>query len=271
MSPLLALLAPALAAAPVPPGAPVRIAEVGRKDAFWRFRDEIAGLRCRVEEPGLFPNGRRWVGGPVRCEDGQVYYFYQVEAELLPPTTALRIPEPAGPAVDVTAEVAAELAPATPRAPPPAWPPGTRVRLDELSPADSHYADRATLLGRACVVVDDALVEDPQGWIGGQLRCDPGGDRFFYQARVTRLGAPALPDAAWPAGRTVKVREVAPTDAHYARRGEVAGRVCTVVEDALAPTGEGWWAGRLFCDDGRAWQFFKVAVDAASPPLVPTP
>lgn len=269
MNALLALLAPALAAEPLPPGAPVRIVELGRKDAFWRFRDEIAGLRCRVEEPGLFPNGRRWLGGPVLCEDGQVYYFYQVAAELLPPTTALRIPSP--PAPEVAAGLAGEGGLIAPRVAQTAWPPGTRVRVDELSSTDSHYPDRSHLVGRVCVVTDDPLIEDPEGWVGGQLRCDPGGDLFFYQARVSRLTTPASPGAAWPAGRTLKVREVALTDAHYARRGEVEGRVCTVVEDALAATGEGLWAGRLFCEDGRSWQFFKVAVDAAAPPPVPTP
>jgi hypothetical protein len=72
-------------------------------------------------------------------------------------------------------------------------------------------------------------------------------------------GAPAHGVEIAP-GKLVKVVDLAPADALYPTRAALVGHTCSVVEAALVPSGDGVYAGRLFCDDGKSWQVFKATV-----------
>jgi hypothetical protein len=301
------LVEAAAAASPevIPAGTQVRIEAVSRRDAFWRFRDEIVGMICVVGEPGLERHRRKWHAGLVTCAGAEEYYFYEVEvtpgdygvdlASLL--ATAAVEPEP--PEEDPTPPVPAP-APARPASPAPPsawssdWPVGATGKIRAVSPADETYNRKPSVVGWVCTVVDEPLARSGEGWLSGSLRCD-GKDWFFFQVALDPTSAvpepapiaaaspapasapPALATGAGPssvarkadgrltgtpipAGRIVRVVDISSSDLYFSDRRAWTGKVCTVAEAPLLPTGEGWYAGRLFCGEGAQRQFYQVAV-----------
>lgn len=273
-----ALSAPAHAQQAVPAGSVVRIGAVGKEDAFFKQRKGIVGLVCGVEDPGLdlqSAKGRKvWYGGSMTCGEAGNYYFYQVAVEVgdfgwdfesLTGRTleASRLPTEETP-----------------------WPVGTRLRVREVSADDSYHKDRAGIIGQTCTVRDNALSSAGENWFSGQVQCDNGIEYYFYQVSVEAPGAVtspplatpplATPDAStgvptattaaaaspYPAGKMVKVVDVGAVDALYATRTTLIGRTCSVIEAPLVATGEGFYAGRLFCDDGKSYQGFMLKVAA---------
>lgn len=270
-------------------GTSVRIVAVGRKDAFWRFREDLVGQVCIVGDPGLVQQSgglRRnpYYSGALACPDDQELYFYQVKVEPgidggvvshvightlgdLPfPVPEAPAPGPAGP------ELAVENV--TP------WPVGTRVRIRDLSAADANVSRRASLLGQRCTVTDAPLAPTGDAWLSGALLCDDGLDYFFFQVALepadgiapsvaasgasgdgpSRKADGRLQGEAVPAGRMVRVVDVGPADRHHADRASLVGRTCAVLEGPLVPSVGSFYAGRLFCEGGTSWQLYQVAV-----------
>jgi hypothetical protein len=256
-------------------GTTVKITALSPQDAFFQQRKAIVGLVCGVEEPGLDPQGnsKKWYGGAVTCGEAGNYYFYKVAVqpgdfgisyEVL---TGHAVGEPM-PGTSEPADDSSDAAEASAL-----WPTGARVRITDVSAQDAHVGDKATLVGQACTVADAALSGAGESWFSGQLKCDGGWSGYFYQVSVAGLAASApvvgatAPVAApvaseWGAGKMVKIVDFAAVDALYATRAALIGKTCSVVEAALSPTGEGFYAGRLFCDDGKSYQTFKVKVVA---------
>ncbi len=298
---LLALSGDARAAIPdaIPAGTALLITGIGKEDAFYRDRKALVGLACRVADPGLDRNDKRHYGGPVSCNDGEDYYFYQIRFDLLDEATAAaaRVPDTARVSVDTEAAMALVAAMAgegagtvadgaaggTPgealrrgAGPPPpqdstatnaetsapAWPVGARARIASVSAEDAYGKQAADLKGKSCAVADAPLSESGNGWWAGQLQCDDGEGYYFYQVSLTQLEAPVTGVRAFGPGKLVKVLAVDTLDALYAQRSAIEGHTCSVSEVPLVVSGTDLYAGRLFCDDGKQWQLFRVTLTA---------
>ncbi|MFN7143001.1 MAG: hypothetical protein ACK4YP_04445 [Myxococcota bacterium] len=263
----LGLAGSAWAADDVAPGATVLIKKVSRQDAFFYQRKSLIGLLCAVEADGLHSQGKgKWVGGSVTCVDGQNYYFYKVAVE-----EGYFGVDYAGITGHALGEAVVSDSP---------WQVGARVQITGISPDDAHVQSAPGLVGQACTVKDAPMESTGDVWFSGQLKCDNGIDLYFYQVSVVAAGgAPAAvttttttttaasagsaaPAAAYPAGKMVKIVDIAPSDLLHAEKATLIGRTCSVVESALVDTGDGWLAGRFFCDDGKSYQAFKVKVAA---------
>lgn len=267
---ILPLLTVALAANPrvLPTGTTVKITDVARKDAFWRFRSDLVGDLCVVGDPGLVRHHGKWYGGALTCSDGTPYYFYQVAVEVgdyeitLPEPTVEPEPPDDGP-LDLGALFA------TPSAEdPPEWPVGRKVRIRAISSSDATYERKPSLVGTECTVADAPLQSSGGDWLSGSLTCADKGSWFFFQVAVDGLDAPKptrkadgrLSEPSISAGRRVRVVDVANVDMLARDRERLVGLSCTVAEGPLLATGDGYYAGRLFCGEGQEYQFYQVAV-----------
>ncbi|MDP2315977.1 MAG: hypothetical protein Q8P41_23980 [Pseudomonadota bacterium] len=185
-------------AAVIPTGTAVRIEGIGRKDAFWRFREELVGQVCAVGEPGLVHQKREFYSGALECPGEESLYFYQVEVEqgdygaildelvrALPAAApALERAEPMGPELEVDAPPAVPSRKADGRLQGAAVPAGQLVRIVDLAPADRYHADRAALIGLTCNVIEGPLVPSGDAWFAGRLFCGDGKDWQLYQVAV---------------------------------------------------------------------------------------
>lgn len=267
---ILPLLTVALAANPrtLPTGTTVKITDVARKDAFWRFRAELIGDLCVVGDPGLVRHHGKWYGGAVTCSDGTPYYFYQVAVEVgdyditLPAPISDPTPPEEGP-LDLGA-----LFPTPSAEDPPEWPVGRKVRIRAISTSDATYERKPSLVGLECAVADAPLQSSGGEWFSGSLTCGDQGSWFFFQVGVDPLDAPKptrkadgrLTEASVSAGRRVRIVDVATVDMLSTERKQLTGLSCTVAEAPLISTGDGWYAGRLFCGEGQEYQFYQVSV-----------
>lgn len=281
---LLVSLTNAAHAAPALPdyieaGAVVRITGVGPADAFYRNRKELKGFYCGVEEGGMTREKGKFYSGSITCGEAGNYYFYNVAVEVgdwgidYSVLTGHAVGEPM-PGSDTSSYSAA----ASP------WTVGTRVVITGISSADAHVGDAPRLVGRTCTVAGDPLSSTGDVWFSGQLNCDGGEERYFYQVSVAAAGAATPAPATVPvgvvgtpapatttgaaapspfgAGKMVKVVDVGTSDALYATRATIVGHTCTILENPLLAMPEGWYAGRLFCDDGKSYQLLQVKVAA---------
>ncbi len=284
---------------PLPAGTAFVLTGIDKQDAFYRERKSLVGLACRVAAPGLDPNDRKHFGGPVVCNDGEDYYFYKIRLEVLDEEAALaaRVPAVALPSA-ATGEVPAPLAavadqrdrgvPGTAdeaaprealrRGTPPrlapestsqtpttaasAWPTGARARIASVSAEDAYAQEAAVLKGKTCAVADQPLSESGNGWWSGQLQCDDGTGYYFYQVSLTPTASAASATGTLAAGKLVKVLAVDALDTLYPLRSALEGHTCSVSEAPMVPSGPDLYAGRLFCDDGKQWQVFRVKVAA---------
>jgi hypothetical protein len=262
---LLALAAFAHAGEPAPDALPagtsVRITAIRRADAYRPLRRLLVGMPCRVEEPGLVRNGRDTWGGPMRCADGDLYYFYQVDVRVLDPSeaAAIGVPEVVVPGAEGGPPPSATPPPGGPV---PTWPAGARGTVRALSEEDAYAHDAARLVGRACIA-EAELAESGRGWWSGPMRC--GEDRvYFFQVSLAR--EEVATDGSWPPGTRLRVAGIDDLDALAPQRGALVGHHCTVAEAPLVASGPDTWAGRLFCDDGARWQVFRARISAPTPP-----
>ncbi|MDP2310382.1 MAG: hypothetical protein Q8P18_30475 [Pseudomonadota bacterium] len=257
----LALAGAAFAQDSIPAGSVVRVKAVGKADAFFKQRKGIVGLVCGVEDPGLDPQSKKFYGGSMTCGEAGNFYFYQVAVEL--GDFGLDFETLTGRTLEASREPTLDSP----------WPVGARVRVRDVSADDSYHKDRAGIIGLDCTVKDSALSDAGEGWFSGQVQCDNGTGYYFYQVGVDAPGTVsaavptgALPAAAaespFPAGKMVKVLDIGAADALYPTRTALVGRTCSVVEAPLVATGEGFYAGRLFCDDGKSYQGFMLKVGA---------
>ncbi|MDP2315581.1 MAG: hypothetical protein Q8P41_21965 [Pseudomonadota bacterium] len=253
----------------VPSGVIVRITGIGREDAFFKQRKDIVGTVCGVEDPGLEPQSKKWYGGAMTCGDAGNYYFYQVSVEVGD--------------FGYDYEALTGHAPGAAVVTDSPWQVGARVQVTDVSAEDAHIDERSEIVGQTCTVSGAALEASGDPWFSGQLKCDNGMDVYFYQVAVGAPGAApttsgavapsiaspvAVPSttptvaADYPAGKMVKVVDIAPADALYPTRAALIGHTCSVVESALAPINDGYYAGRLFCDDGKSYQVFMAKLSA---------
>lgn len=187
----------------IPGGSIVRIEKISKADAYFKQRKAVVGLVCGVGADGLHPQNARWYGGALTCNDGTEYYFYEVAVEL-----------------------------------------------------GDFGVDYPTLTGHA---LWEPKPGDPIGFGGAPA------DAPLASGPVATAVAVAAPPAEvfdFPAGKMVKVVDLAPADALHAEKSTLVGRLCVVVESPLHPTSEGHYAGRLFCDDGKSYQVFMAKVVA---------
>jgi hypothetical protein len=258
------LLLPSLAAAQdMASGTYVQLTKLHRQDAFFGDRKQLTGLVCVVTDPGLTLNRRGFYGGPTRCSDGQDYYWYLAAFDVVAPEVAAMFGL-------TDAAVAASASP---------WAVGARVRIRAVSSADAYASSSSSLTGRTCTVKDMPLTATGAEWWAGSLLCDTGGEYYFYQVAVdpeneaptvavgvlgtgATVGAGAASTSGFGPGAAVKITHIANEDSLSARRDALVGHGCSVLDSALVPTGDGVYAGRLFCDDGQTYQFFKVGVAA---------
>lgn len=284
----------------IPAGTAVQIVEISPKDAFWRFRGELLGSECVVGETALVRRKGRWYGGELACDDGQPYYFYQVRVfvgsygggvgwttgpEPAPPELALDPDDLAmvgtpdkrdGDGVVVAGASPARETPAPVVEAASEWAVGAPVRIRAVSAADATSTRAPPVAGMACTV-QEPLTRTGDAWVSGTLRC-AGADTFFYQValdayptagaaagsvpagRAGRKADGRLTGEVLPAGRMVRIVDVAAQDANHADRARLVGTTCTVTEAALMPSGDGWYAGRLFCGEMGARAVSRVAV-----------
>jgi hypothetical protein len=263
----LLLLPSAAVAQEMASGTYVQLTKLHRQDAFFRDRKQLTGLVCVVTDPGLTLNRPGFYGGPTRCSDGQDYYWYLAAFDVVAPEVAAMF------GLTDAAAVAADSP----------WTVGSRVRIRAVSSADAYASSSSSLTGRTCTVKDMPLTATGAEWWAGSLLCDTGGEYYFYQVAVdpidasqmvavgvvgdgAAVGAAAASTAAstggFRPGAAVKITHIANEDSLSARRDALVGHGCSVLDSALVPTGDGVYAGRLFCDDGQTYQFFKVGVAA---------
>lgn len=260
---MIALLAATALAKPPPTpdyveaGTVVILTDVGPKDAFFRQRKYIKGLACGVEEGGMTREMGKWYSGSVTCGAEDNFYFYNV---------AIALDTSGYDYAALTGHAPGEPMPGSEPSP---WPAGARVEILGISNMDAHVGLSASLVGTTCSVTGLGLTAAGEDWFSGQLTCDGIGDYYFFQVRVgaadasgAAVAGPSAGASAFAAGKLVKVADIGPADAHAAARGELVGRTCTVVEVPLYALPDGWFAGRLFCDDGKSWQLLQVKVAA---------
>lgn len=259
------LVAPNALAQDVAPGTYVQLSKLHRQDAFFRDRKQLLGLVCVVTDPGLVENRAGLYGGPTRCGDGQEYYWYLAGFEVVAPEVA---------AVFGLTDAATANA-ASP------WTVGTRVRIRSVSSADAYAASGTTLSGKECTVKDAPLTATGADWWAGSLMCDSGGEFYFYQVAVDPVepsGAAGTASAGTASagaaagtstganpfgiGALVKITGVDPLDQLSSSGGALVGQACSVVGAPLVSSAPGYWAGQLFCPDGKTYQFLKVGVTA---------
>jgi hypothetical protein len=253
--------APSLAlAGDLAAGTYVQLSALHRRDAFFPDRKALVGLVCVVNEPGLAENREGFYGGPTTCSDGQEYYWYLAGFEMVTPDVAAMFGLTTGPAAEASAEIP--------------WSVGSRVRIRAVSAADAYAEQSATLAGKTCSVKDAPLTPTGEDWWAGALACDGGSEYYFFQVAVDAADG-AAPSAPAPTGGTtaaagapagvgpgklVRIESIDAADAFYGARDGLVGKRCTVMEAALVSSGGGSHAGRLFCEDGKNYQFFKVGV-----------
>lgn len=269
-------------------GTKIRILNLHPDDANYSSRSLYEG-RLAVVLPrdassaetgrGLFDNGGKYFGGQVRFTDGdgKEKFFYKVKVEVLSATGS---PETSQPETGVGDRyMGKEITP------------GTQIRLLGLHKDDAFYSDRSAYIGRTGVVVARearesspglGLLNNDDGYFGGNIKFSDGEKRFFFKAAVKILSSTSQEES--PSTPRLSERfmgkEVAPgtgilvvglhkDDASFRRASEYIGRTGTVQArqsddpspgQGLFNHGEGYFGGRLKFSDGESFFFYKVAV-----------
>ncbi len=247
----------------VPGNERVRVVDLSSEDAYYTDKSTIVGITCTTDGPSTY-NGDGWHGGSVKdCTNGTTYYFYKAAYVDMGPA-----PAPASLAIPGT------------RATRP-LPSGGRVKILDVHSEDAYYADRATIIGKACRLDGESSFKDVE-WHGGQVYCDDGSSYYFYKAAYEDLGGGAVPVAtgmppgavtySLPSGSRVTIADVAPDDAYYADRMTIIGKVCTLGEASSFKDGY-WHGGSISCDDGSSYYFYKAAylLSGAAPAVTVPP
>lgn len=161
-------------------GEAVRIVGLSSEDAYYPDRGAVIGKACYPTDD-LTQNAEGWHGGPMRCWDGENYYFFMV-ALASDPTHAsqdLLRPTPGAPS---TSDLLTEDPSALPELPG-ALADGTAVVIRGVSEEDAFYADRADFIGKECRVTGDLHPQQDGKWFGGGLTCKKK-YYYFYKVQV---------------------------------------------------------------------------------------
>lgn len=183
-------LYPARAPEPAPPeairrpigaGEAVRIVGLSSQDAYYPDRGSVIGKTCYPTDH-MSQNAEGWHGGPMRCWDGENYYFFMV---------ALAV-DPTHSSVDLPTGSEGYAAPVSPFAeddglslPAGTLADGTPVVIRGISEEDAFYNDRAEFIGKECRVTGDLHPQGDGDWFGGGLTCKKK-YYYFYKVRVDR-------------------------------------------------------------------------------------
>lgn len=180
---------PGRSAEPAPPealrrsiraGEAVRIVGLSSEDAYYPDRGAVIGKACYPTDD-LTQNAEGWHGGPMRCWDGENYYFFMV-ALASDPTHAsqdLLRPTPGAPS---PSDLLTEDPTALPELPG-TLADGTAVVIRGVSEEDAFYADRADFIGKECRVTGDLHPQQDGKWFGGGLTCKKK-YYYFYKVQV---------------------------------------------------------------------------------------
>lgn len=247
--------------ASVPSGTRVRIEDVSSSDAYFSGRDSMVGLICRTNADSNV-NGDGWHGGPVTCDNGQDYYFYQAAYVL---------------AADATSSAKATISTTAGRRIEKDIPEGTRIRIDDISAEDAYYPGK-DYIGLTCTA-GDGMTHNGGGYHGGPVSCDDGQSFYFYKAAMVALdssGSAASPAASpsapayssgttasgveydIPGGTQVTILGISSEDAYYPGT-EYIGLTCTIM-GGTTHNGGGYHGGQASCSDGSSPYFYKAAM-----------
>ena len=151
--------------ATIPAGERVTILEVASDDAFYGDRHNIVG-RSAIANTELSNWGSCWFEGDVTTDDGQHLVFYR--AQFLRTGVAAATAEPAcGPGASYVQSI----------------PPGRRVTVLEIAPADAFYPQRASIVGLSGTVTDS--LENQGGcWFAGDITTSSGAYYYFLRVQV---------------------------------------------------------------------------------------
>jgi len=148
-------------------GEAVRIVGLAPEDAYYEDRGGIVGKACYPTDD-MSQNADGWHGGPMKCRDGDDYYFYKVALASDPTHASQELTRPPSASLP---EVRGTLED------------GTRVVVRGVSDEDAFYPDRADFLGKECKVTGDLHPQDTEGWYGGGLTCKKK-YYYFYKVQV---------------------------------------------------------------------------------------
>lgn len=71
---------------------------------------------------------------------------------------------------------------------------------------------------------------------------------------------PTTAASAWPTGARARIASVSAEDAYAQEAAVLKGKACTVADQPLSESGNGWWSGQLQCDDGTGYYFYQVSL-----------
>lgn len=238
----------------VPGGTYLKITDLSASDPLYSSRKSLTGKTCTVDTDGLVSTGGSWYGGPVNCDNGKSYYFYQFTFDILKEASASASTCASG------AFSGATLAA------------GTRVKILDISSLDAYYPDRSKIIGKEGYVGND-FGNSGGCWFGGAFTADDGTYYYFFQAQVQEISsgiasapgckATALLDKEIYHGKRVKILDVSEEDAYYAEVSKLRGLSGTV-SGGLVNNGGCWFRGNFVGDNGVAYFFYKVQVEQNS-------
>ncbi len=142
-------------------GSVISVMDIAPDDAYYADRGSIIGQSCTVVS-GLTPTdgGGDWYGGDVNCSNGSYYYFFKMKYAL------------GGAATPTGGRYSGYSIPKN------AW-----VTVADVSPDDTFYPYKDSLIGKSCQVKKGELTATGDGWFGGTLKCN-GSNLHFYQIGV---------------------------------------------------------------------------------------
>ena len=242
-------------------GSVVKISDISSTDIYYKERKKLSGLTCTVGSEGLVQTGAAWYGGPVDCDNGTSWYFYQFTFDLISePVAALSACLPG-----------ALTAPSIS---------GKRVEILDISSADGYYKDRAAIIGKQGYISDDAAKNGPAGaacWYGGTFTADDGTSYYFWQAQAREVAAAASCQAgastaaSFLDGQAVSILDIGPGDLYYPDRAKLIGKHGKVSGD-LHNNGGCAFGGGFTADDGTYYYFAEAQVKPdTTGPVVATP
>jgi hypothetical protein len=229
-------------------GAWVRILDIGPSDGYYSTRGQIVGKICFPPEYELYQTSYTGpsdaFGGQLACLDGTSYYFSYVSVELLKASKFKSKPATGNPVAQ-----------------------NTRIKVVELGPLD---ASSAYLLGKEGYVNSGTLA--PAGTLAsgktsysGSVYMFDGSYAYFSQAVIEVFyidtpGSLALGPGTIPAGTSVEIQAVGPSDGNYLSRHTLEGRLGVVgPSNALHEGNNGFYSGSISVD-GKEFTFFQVSV-----------
>jgi hypothetical protein len=219
----------------------VRILEIDTKDPNHAEKFKLLGKFGIVGKAGLVNDGTNFFNGPITMDDSRLLYFEKVSLESLSTTPSM---------VKGTRYMGASIAL------------GKRVRVLEVSPTDTHYAERSKILGLTCTVNSYDLYSYGTGLYSGSVSCDDGSSWYFsywaLEVVTSKIPAKAATSPEITVGTRVRIKSIGTSDPYYYDRSYLTGKD-GLADTTLTRTGS-YYAGsvRMF---GSPYPFTQVELD----------